>query len=100
MKVMMNSHFFQGCQERHDGFITHISPWSAIRSNDYGYTRMHIFNSTHLYWEQVSDDKVGVFLPYYYPPTKLERYGFGVVRAPVCPSTLFVCPEPYLGTYW
>ena len=58
-------HFFQGCQERHDGFITHISPWSAIRSNDYGYTRMHIFNSTHLYWEQVSDDKVGFLLQYF-----------------------------------
>ena len=42
----------------------------------------------------------------YYPPTKSEGYGFGVVRPSahsvlrsVCLSTLFVCPEPYLSTY-
>ena len=46
-----------------------------------------------------------------YPPTKSEGYSFGVVRASVRlsvrpfrpsfrPSALFVCPEPYLSTYW
>ena len=43
-----------------------------------------------------------------YPPTKSKGYSFGVVRAcvrssvlpSVRPSTLFVCPEPYLSTYW
>ena len=39
-------------------------------------------------------------VPYYYPPTKSEEYSFGVVRVSVRPSTLFVCPEPYLSTYW
>ena len=43
----------------------------------------------------------------YYPPTKSEGYSFDVVRPclrpsipSVRPSTLFVCPEPYLSTYW
>ena len=43
----------------------------------------------------------------YYPQTKSEGYTFGVVRASVRlfrpsvhPSTLFVCREPYLSTYW
>ena len=30
---------------------------------------------------------------------KSTGYSFGFVR-PVCPSKLFVCPEPYLSTYW
>ena len=41
-----------------------------------------------------------------YPPTKSEGYSFGrdIVSAssirPSIPSALFVCPEPYLSTYW
>ncbi|MGH0130881.1 UNVERIFIED_CONTAM: hypothetical protein FKN15_018344 [Acipenser sinensis] len=53
-----------GCREKHDGFIPAPRDWSAFRSTDYGYTRMQILNSTHLYLEQVSDDQVrGVQLP-------------------------------------
>jgi len=48
-----------GCKERHDNFDKIVDPWSAFRSDDYGYTRLQIFNSTHLYLEQVSDDKDG-----------------------------------------
>ena len=49
-----------GCQERHDPFMNQTIPeWSAFRSLDYGYSRMQIINSSHLYWEQVSDDKGG-----------------------------------------
>ena len=46
-----------GCQEKHD-------PWlpkpdiTAFRSNDYGYTRMSVYNSTHMEISQVSDDQV------------------------------------------
>ncbi|CAD5118751.1 DgyrCDS7428 [Dimorphilus gyrociliatus] len=48
-----------GCRERHDGFIP-IQPYmTAFRSDDYGYTRMQFFNSSHAYFEQVSDDKKG-----------------------------------------
>ena len=48
----------QGCQEDHDGFLPILPEWSAFRSDDYGYTRMQVYNTTHLYLEQVSDDKV------------------------------------------
>lgn len=51
-----------GCQENHDGFIPEPAQWSAVRSDDYGYTRMKIYNSTHLYLEQVSDDKNGAVI--------------------------------------
>ncbi|XP_066147683.1 acid phosphatase type 7 [Euwallacea fornicatus] len=47
-----------GCTEGTDGFNAR-PPWSAFSSRDYGYTRLKAFNSTHIYWEQVSDDKQG-----------------------------------------
>lgn len=31
-------------------------------SQDYGYTRMKAYNHTHLYFEQVSDDKNGAII--------------------------------------
>ncbi|XP_050990017.1 acid phosphatase type 7 [Labeo rohita] len=48
-----------GCREKHDGFIPKPRDWSAFRSTDYGYTRMRLINTTHLYLEQVSDDQYG-----------------------------------------
>ncbi|KAL8619772.1 hypothetical protein ACOMHN_025858 [Nucella lapillus] len=48
-----------GCQEKHDYFHNNTAEWSAFRSVDYGYTRMTVHNNTHLYLEQVSDDKDG-----------------------------------------
>ncbi|KAI4902053.1 hypothetical protein NFI96_033108 [Prochilodus magdalenae] len=48
-----------GCREKHDGFIPKPRDWSAFRSTDYGYTRMQLINSTHIYLEQVSDDQSG-----------------------------------------
>jgi len=48
-----------GCKERHDNFDKKVDPWSAFRSDDYGYTRMQVINATHLYLEQVSDDQDG-----------------------------------------
>jgi acid phosphatase type 7 len=46
--------FFQD----HDNFGPALNI-SAFRANDYGYTRMQVFNATHLYMEQVSDDQKG-----------------------------------------
>lgn len=51
-----------GCQEKHDPFVKNPPAWSAIRNADYGYTRMAILNATHLYLEQVSDDKGGAVI--------------------------------------
>nr|XP_020642838.1 acid phosphatase type 7 isoform X1 [Pogona vitticeps] len=48
-----------GCQERLDPFVPEPRKWSAVRIEDYGYTRMQIFNRTHLWLEQVSDDQDG-----------------------------------------
>lgn len=47
-----------GNRERLDGFGP-MKAWSAFRASDYGYTRMHLTNKTHISFEQVSDDKDG-----------------------------------------
>ncbi len=53
----------QGNRERHTSIVA--SPfYSAFRIEDYGYTRMTVHNSTHLYLEQVSEDKVIYINPY------------------------------------
>ncbi|BFZ07356.1 hypothetical protein BsWGS_10395 [Bradybaena similaris] len=51
-----------GCSERVTYFEKNPPEWSAFRSSDYGYTRMKFFNATHLYVEQVSDDKGGLII--------------------------------------
>ena len=56
--LIWHDFFFQGCQEDHDPFEKDYPPWTAYRSEDYGYTRMTIFNETHLFMDQVSVDKV------------------------------------------
>lgn len=50
-----------GCQENTDNFIKHPDPWSAFRSSNYGFSRMQIFNSSHLYFEQVLAAEVTIF---------------------------------------
>ena len=53
---------WQGCSEGVDPFLRIPYPWSAFHSDDYGYTRMTVHNASHVYMEQVSDDKVGFVL--------------------------------------
>ncbi|XP_029475711.1 acid phosphatase type 7 isoform X2 [Rhinatrema bivittatum] len=48
-----------GCKERLDPFVPEPRNWSAVRIEDYGYTRMQILNKTHIYLQQVSDDQDG-----------------------------------------
>ncbi|KAK2173036.1 hypothetical protein NP493_909g00016 [Ridgeia piscesae] len=48
-----------GCHEGVDPFEPVGFPWTAYHSDDYGYTRMTIKNTTHLFLEQVSDDQKG-----------------------------------------
>ncbi|CAH8842439.1 unnamed protein product [Trichobilharzia szidati] len=43
-----------GSDEGRDTFIDGGKPWSAFRTNDFGFTRMTIHNSTHLDIEQIS----------------------------------------------
>ncbi|GLV35264.1 uncharacterized protein CBL_01586 [Carabus blaptoides fortunei] len=51
-----------GCKEGREHFNITMPSWSAFRSSDYGYTRMKAYNDTHLYLEQVSDDKLGAII--------------------------------------
>lgn len=51
-----------GCKEGHDEFNMTRPEWSAFQSKDYGYTRLKAYNNTHLYFEQVSDDKGGMVI--------------------------------------
>ncbi|KAK0408941.1 hypothetical protein QR680_004253 [Steinernema hermaphroditum] len=53
-----------GCQEEVVPFEKHPPPWSAFRSSLYGFSRMQVFNATHLYFEQVAaagDDVIDSF---------------------------------------
>ncbi|KAF2904536.1 hypothetical protein ILUMI_01637 [Ignelater luminosus] len=51
-----------GCKEGRDDFNITRPPWSAYQSRDYGYTRLKAYNKTHLYFEQISDDKQGAVI--------------------------------------
>lgn len=51
-----------GCKEGREHFNITLPSWSAFRSSDYGYTRMKAYNGTHMYLEQVSDDKLGAII--------------------------------------
>ncbi|XP_074075110.1 acid phosphatase type 7 [Macrotis lagotis] len=48
-----------GCEELLTPFHSFPRPWSAIRVKEYGFTRLHILNGTHLHVQQVSDDQNG-----------------------------------------
>ncbi|CAI9540666.1 unnamed protein product [Staurois parvus] len=48
-----------GCNERLDPFFPLHREWSAVRIEDYGYTRIHVANKTHIHIQQVSDDQDG-----------------------------------------
>uniref|UniRef100_A0A1B0FHH9 Purple acid phosphatase n=1 Tax=Glossina morsitans morsitans TaxID=37546 RepID=A0A1B0FHH9_GLOMM len=64
-----------GCKEEHDNFVHNASYWSAFRSQDYGYTRLRAYNTTHLHIEQVSDDQHGAIIDeFWLIKDKLETY--------------------------
>ncbi|KAJ8927178.1 hypothetical protein NQ314_020454 [Rhamnusium bicolor] len=48
-----------GCKEGRENFTITRPAWSALISQDYGYTRLKAYNGSHLHLEQVSDDKDG-----------------------------------------
>lgn len=63
-----------GCKEGTDRFVEPRPEWSAFTSSDYGYTRMKAFNKTHIYFEQVSDDKEGAIIDSFW--VIKETHGF------------------------
>ncbi|XP_065920906.1 acid phosphatase type 7-like isoform X2 [Dysidea avara] len=44
-----------GCEEMHKRF-DHMMPWDAAHFFDFGYSYMTIVNSTHVKWQQISDE--------------------------------------------
>ena len=44
-----------GCREGHDSYHGPRGPWSAMRSDAYGYGKLFLANGTHLRWEQLED---------------------------------------------
>ncbi|XP_023035328.1 acid phosphatase type 7 isoform X2 [Drosophila willistoni] len=48
-----------GNVEGREPFFKKIPSWSAFHSQDFGYLRLKAHNASHLYFEQVSDDKNG-----------------------------------------
>lgn len=50
---------FQGSKEKFDPFEVQLRNWTAFRSDDYSYTRMKVFNTTHIFFEQISANKSG-----------------------------------------
>ena len=67
----LNDSFQQGCEELLTPFTLFPRPWSALRVKEYGYTRLHILNGTHVHIQQVSDDQVSEQWPDHLP----ERAG-------------------------
>jgi len=57
-----------GSHELHEPFTRLQPSWSAFRSNTFCYTRMLVFNSTHIHWQQVQTD-----------PTKFPGSDYGRV---------------------
>lgn len=44
----------KGMQSGHDAFEPEVPFWSAYRTQNYGYSRLHITNATHMLVEWVS----------------------------------------------
>jgi len=83
-----------GCQENTDAFKKPAQVWDAYRSSDYGFSRMQIYNKTHLYFEQVRSwdglilDSFTLVKNSHGPFTQkqreqLEKYGHRVERKPI-----------------
>ena len=45
-----------GCSEMHEPFTKPQPPRSAFRSNTFGYSKMFIYNATHIQWQQIITD--------------------------------------------
>jgi len=55
-----------GCKELHEPFTRPQPPRSAFRSNTFGYSRMIIYNHSHVQWQQIMTD------PTFFGP---DKYG-------------------------
>ena len=50
-----------GCQGPMDTFDEGaVYPWSAARSDSYGYGVLNVYNGTHMHWQQILDEDESV----------------------------------------
>jgi hypothetical protein len=64
-----------GCREKHAEVTQDRPYYVAYRNRDYGYSRLKVFNSTHLRFQQVSDDQDGKIVDtFYITKTKHESF--------------------------
>jgi hypothetical protein len=67
-----------GCPEFTDKFNA-PGIWDAVRSNQYGFSRMHVYNKTHIHWQQIravdggTDDDFWIVKNKHGPYTKEDR---------------------------
>lgn len=45
-----------GSKEMHEPFTRAQPKWSALRSNTFGYSKMTVYNHTHVHWQQIQTD--------------------------------------------
>ena len=45
-----------GSHELHEPFTRPQPEWSAFRSNSFGYSKIKVYNSSHLRWQQIQTD--------------------------------------------
>ena len=50
-----------GSKEMSSAFQQPAPTWSAFRSNSFSYSRMQVYNATHIHWQQVQTDPVAIF---------------------------------------
>ncbi|CAB3240682.1 unnamed protein product [Arctia plantaginis] len=65
-----------GCQEGRDHFLNTEPRWSAFRSQDFGYTKLKVYNKTHAYMEQVSVDLEGEIIDSFWMTKDKPRPAF------------------------
>jgi hypothetical protein len=45
-----------GSRELHEPFTREQPTWSSFRSNTFGYSKMTVYNHTHVHWQQIQTD--------------------------------------------
>lgn len=101
----LNPSPLQGCKERLDPFVPDPRGWSAVRIEDYGYTRMQILNRTHIWLEQVSDDQVAAGARRTCCSVSTQRIGLHALKSPLrsqrfCRVLSGWSPSSILGGSW